>query len=132
MCLPCSVRRLPHGRRGLKCITVQLLNKAGGGRLPHGRRGLKSVIPAVCCLALCGRLPHGRRGLKWLGSPLQAGIESSPPSREAWIEIGVRWAAPKDCKRRLPHGRRGLKFVLLQFRRGTETRRLPHGRRGLK
>ena len=36
----------------------------------------------------------------------------SPPSREAWIEIGHEAANQGHGRRRLPHGRRGLKLVL--------------------
>ena len=35
-------RRLPHGRRGLKCDKMYA-TACEVGRLPHGRRGLKFV-----------------------------------------------------------------------------------------
>ncbi len=62
-----GVRRLPHGRRGLKSDNNESITNIGG-RLPHGRRGLKYVsgMPVRCHNQ--GRLPHGRRGLKFLSS----------------------------------------------------------------
>ena len=56
-----------------------------------------------------GRLPQGRRGLKFIRAVIWAASTSSPPAREAWIEIVVGSVPFGGAYSRLPQGRRGLK-----------------------
>ena len=74
---------------------------------------------------------HGRRGLKYAKLFSRQSATMSPPSRAAWIEIGVAVNPSSRRGGRRLHGRRGLKFRAHAAQTSARSRRL-HGRRGLK
>ena len=81
-----TLRRAPHGARGLKCFVygaccfdfgprpargawieipmTQRATRAWAGRAPHGARGLKLWV-LLTQLVLMRRAPHVARGLKY-------------------------------------------------------------------
>ena len=84
----------------------------GMRRLPHGRRGLKFFRGCHCVITYFCRLPHGRRGLKYHLSTHFLWFGKSPSTRKAWIEIRVSLVSLSPACSRLPHGRRGLKCLM--------------------
>ena len=59
-----SLRRSPHGERGLKFKIVKLV-AVERGRSPHGERGLKCRTGTPRRAGAPRRSPHGERGLKY-------------------------------------------------------------------
>ena len=86
-----SVRRAPHGARGLKCHSGRPVEAVKARRAPHGARGLKYSWSAISHRA-ARRAPHGARGLKYINSFNVTGKYNG----------------------RAPHGARGLKYGLCQ------------------
>ena len=79
------LRRSPHGERGLKSDSKNK-NDTAKGRSPHGERGLKYFDGSTTTLRE-GRSPHGERGLKFHFSDPRCYLDTSLPTRGAWIEI---------------------------------------------
>ena len=70
--------------------------------------------------------------MKLLPSEAEALIESSLPSREAWIEILVKTLYGKEEASRFPRGKRGLKYGDHRQEGPEAWGRFPRGKRGLK
>ena len=105
--MPMSIRRTPHGVRGLKFATATPLDYEISS---HPSRGARIEIPI---------------------NDAASQNEKSHPSRGAWIEIPVYPYQEVGAQCRTPHGVRGLKFDRL-YLTVTDSGRTPHGVRGLK
>ena len=83
-------------------------------RSPHGERGLKSRgIGLILYDAFC-RSPHGERGLKLAVRHDRRDRAESLSSWRAWIEMSTSKTSTSPT-RRSPHGERGLKSVSASF-----------------
>ena len=148
-----TLRRAPHGARGLKCSIIASRPCKAGSRPARGAWIEISAVPSppsgsgsrpargawieihtpLCSRSafLC-RAPHGARGLK-LGAVGQGGRSSpSRPARGAWIEIFGTASISKGRSKSRPA--RGAWIEITNWtRKGRKNDgRAPHGARGLK
>ena len=105
--LSSSPGRAPHGARGLKFMSCEMLRKKNKSR-PAWGAWIEIFV--------------------W---PRFAPAPQSRPAWGAWIEITAPKSAENRLFRRAPHGARGLKSYLLG-NGVTFAGRAPHGARGLK
>ena len=79
-------RRLPHGRRGLKCQIFNWAMKKWKSP-PAWEAGIEMSTYRPTRPSEPSRLPHGRRGLKSKAASMVETSSWSPPAWEAGIEI---------------------------------------------
>ena len=91
------------------------MDEKTGRRFPRGKRGLKSGRNGNVHFKRMGRFPRGKRGLKLPLNVSTLPLDTSLPSREAWIEIAGYQAGRWEGIGRFPRGKRGLKCQYVRF-----------------
>ena len=105
-----TIRRSPHGERGLKYCMIFNRSILWSWSLSSRRAWIEIKYDGEFIQSSICRSPHGERGLKCCSRGVKRPKVESLSSRRAWIEIISPLICLSSIVCRSPHGERGLKL----------------------